>query len=324
MSNSIVQADYHALEEVRQRFSRNAERAAALRSQVEKSANALRQGGWEGRGSSAFFAELDGVVLPAVQRLAAALQQGSVVTQQIATVMRTAEEEAAEPFRGHTSTVPGEVNAPSDGASSGDPAGEAAAPSFISSVLANVQKTLKLKSKGPVFDFGKGKFGLKPELGLDLFSGSLKNGQFGGGYGRWDLGGGLAGIGLKQIDGKWVLGAAGEVYAGRVKAEGTLAGDQNLGWTGGVEAKALSTKGFIGYYDGSVGGEVGVNLVSAKGETGLNIAGANVGVNAEIGLKLELGLSVGKNTTVKLGPLTFGISFGAAKPHVIHDPGENR
>ena len=92
-----------------------------------------------------------------------------------------------------------------------------------------------------------------------------------------------------------------------------MVGDKDLGWTGGVDVKVLQGKAFAGYYDGSVGAEAGVNLASIKGETGVNIAGANVGVNAEIGLKLELGLSIGKNTKVKLGPISFGISFGGAK-----------
>jgi hypothetical protein len=103
------------------------------------------------------------------------------------------------------------------------------------------------------------------------------------------------------------------VYAARVKVEGAMVGDKDLGWTGGAEVKALQGKAFAGYQDGSVGLEAGVNLVSGKLETGVNVAGVNVGVNAEIGLKLELGLSVGKNTKVKLGPISFGISFGGAK-----------
>lgn len=45
----------------------------------------------------------------------------------------------------------------------------------------------------------------------------------------------------------------------------------------------------------------------------MNVAGVNVGVSAEIGLKLELGLSIGKNTQVKPGPFSFGISFCGAK-----------
>lgn len=44
VANAVIQVDYRALEEVRQRFSRNAEAAMALRSQVEKRAAALLQG----------------------------------------------------------------------------------------------------------------------------------------------------------------------------------------------------------------------------------------------------------------------------------------
>lgn len=321
MAAPVIQVDYDRLAEVAKGFGRNAETAAALQGQVQRNAQQLRQGGWQGRGSTAFFAELDGVALPAIQRLASALQQGSVVTRQIAEAMQAAEAEAAAPFRGRDGAVPGGATVSAEGGFSGGAVGGAAAPTFISGVLANFQETFKVKGKGLSFDLGKGKFGLKPELGVDLFSGSLINGKFADGYGRWDVGGGLAGLGLKEIDGKWVVGAAGEVYAGRGKAEGTLVGDQNLGWTGGIEAKALSAKGFIGYYDGSIGGELGGNLASVKVETGANIAGVNVGVNAEIGLKMEVGLSLGKDTSVKLGPLTFGFSFGRAKPYKTVDSG---
>ena len=118
---------------------------------------------------------------------------------------------------------------------------------------------------------------------------------------------------LRQMDGKWMAGAAAEVYGARGKIEGALVGDKNLGWTAGVQAKALSAEGFIGYRDGSVGGKVGVNLASIEGETGINVAGANVGVSGGIGLKLELGLELGKKSRVHFGPFTLGFSFGGAK-----------
>ncbi len=268
----------------------------------------LQGGDWVGPGATAFYAEMNGDVLPSLNRLASALGEASRVTQRISAGFRQAEAEAAAVLRGQPGQGGGGPGSsgggPGAGGESGSSGGLTGIP-FIDGAIDNLAKTFKLKGK---FTSGKGF-----EFGVDLFSGALKSGEFFGGYGKGELGGGLAGIGLKKVDGKWLLGGALEVYAARAKVEGTMVGDKDLGWTGGVDVKVLQGKAFAGYYDGSVGAEAGVNLASIKGETGVNIAGANVGVNAEIGFKLELGLSVGKNTKVKLGPISFGISFGGAK-----------
>lgn len=71
-----------------------------MQGQVQRSAQALRAGGWEGRGSAAFFAEMDDEIAPALQRLTSALRQAQDVNGQINRLLRQAEEEAAEPFRG--------------------------------------------------------------------------------------------------------------------------------------------------------------------------------------------------------------------------------
>lgn len=99
MAAPVIQVDYDRLAEVARGFERNAETAAAMHKQVQRNALALRQGGWEGRGFAAFCAEMDGVVLPAMRRLHAALGQAQTVTLKIAEVARQAEEEAAEPFK---------------------------------------------------------------------------------------------------------------------------------------------------------------------------------------------------------------------------------
>ena len=46
---------------------------------------------------------------------------------------------------------------------------------------------------------------------------------------------------------------------------------------------------------------------------GVNVAGVNVGVKGEIGLKAELGFKIGKETEIKLPFITIGFSFGGAK-----------
>jgi WXG100 family type VII secretion target len=100
MGHDIIQARYDALASVAGRFGDQAQTSSDLLALVRQATRPLEAGGWQGRGSTAFFAEMDGDVLPAMQRLAAALDQARTVTLDIARVIRLAEEEAARPFRG--------------------------------------------------------------------------------------------------------------------------------------------------------------------------------------------------------------------------------
>lgn len=106
MPADVIQVQYDQLSQVASQFGRTAEGVAATQQQVQRSAQALRQGGWEGRGSAAFFGEMDGKITPAVQRLIVALQEAHKVSTQIGYLMRQAEEEAARPFRGQASAAP--------------------------------------------------------------------------------------------------------------------------------------------------------------------------------------------------------------------------
>ncbi len=295
MPSNRVRADHDQLAQISRGFQSEADNAQRMTQSVRQAMDTLQGGDWVGPGATAFYAEMNGEVLPSLRRLSSALGEAARATQQVSGILKQAETDAAAVLRRQSG--PGGGGDAGGGGLTGIP--------FIDSAIDNLAKTFKLKGK---FTSGKGF-----EFGVDLFSGALAKGEFFDGYGKWEAGGGLAGIGLKKVDGKWLLGGAAEVYAGRVKVEGTMVGDQDLGWTGGVDVKVLQAKAFAGYYDGSVGAEAGVNLASIKGETGVNVAGVNVGVNAEIGLKLELGLTIGKNTKVKLGPFSFGISFGGAK-----------
>lgn len=100
MPADVIQVQYDHLSQVASQFGRTAEGVAATQQQVQRSAQALRQGGWEGRGSAAFFGEMDGKITPAVQRLIVALQEAHKVSTQIGYLMRQAEEDAARPFKG--------------------------------------------------------------------------------------------------------------------------------------------------------------------------------------------------------------------------------
>lgn len=99
MPNDIIQAQYDELTSVAGRFGGQAEASKQLLAQVRGAMQPLQGGGWQGRGSAAFFAEMNGDVLPAMQRLAAALDQARTVTKQAYDIMKAAEAEASRPFR---------------------------------------------------------------------------------------------------------------------------------------------------------------------------------------------------------------------------------
>ncbi|MFZ2489050.1 MAG: WXG100 family type VII secretion target [Anaerolineae bacterium] len=100
MSNDIIQAQYDTLNAVARRFGDQAEASSQMLAGVRRAMQPLQAGAWQGRGSTAFFNEMTGELLPALNRLVAALQQAQTVTTDIARLVRAAEEEAAQPFRG--------------------------------------------------------------------------------------------------------------------------------------------------------------------------------------------------------------------------------
>lgn len=100
MSNLIIQADYDQLEQVAARLGQQSEQSAALLTAVRQCAERLIQEGWSGRGSAAFAAELGDELLPALQRMIAALDAGQGIVGEISALMRAAEEEAARLFQG--------------------------------------------------------------------------------------------------------------------------------------------------------------------------------------------------------------------------------
>lgn len=105
MSGDIIQVRYQELALIAQRFGECGERSATIREQVMRDFAALRDGGWQGKGSAAFITEMQGTVVPTLERLLVALAEAQSVVNQIGVLMRQAEEEASRPFRGDTETV---------------------------------------------------------------------------------------------------------------------------------------------------------------------------------------------------------------------------
>jgi WXG100 family type VII secretion target len=65
---------------------------------VQQSVAALEQGGWEGRGSQAFFSEMQSKIFPAMRGLTHALEEGRAVTLETTRIFQQADEEAGRLF----------------------------------------------------------------------------------------------------------------------------------------------------------------------------------------------------------------------------------
>jgi WXG100 family type VII secretion target len=94
-----IRADYDRLEQVANQFANQSQAVGQMLQSVRGSMDPLEGGGWIGRGSDAFFEEMNSEVLPASQRLQEALDEASRVTKQIIQTVKQAEEEASSPFR---------------------------------------------------------------------------------------------------------------------------------------------------------------------------------------------------------------------------------
>ncbi len=94
-----IEANYDQLGQVASRFANQSQAVQQMVQSVRSSMNKLEDGGWEGRGSDAFFTEMNAEVLPATERLRQALEEAGRTTQQIIQTMQQAEEEASTPFR---------------------------------------------------------------------------------------------------------------------------------------------------------------------------------------------------------------------------------
>lgn len=95
----IVRADYDELARIATLFRRQAGQSQRLLSNLTRNLQSLEGGDWVGRGADAFYREMDLEVLPALKRLAAALEQAQHTTAQINAIMQQAEDDAAQLFR---------------------------------------------------------------------------------------------------------------------------------------------------------------------------------------------------------------------------------
>jgi WXG100 family type VII secretion target len=130
MAVPIVRTDYDQLTTVAARFDQQADLTRSLLQQLRQQQEALQAGDWLGTGAQAFYAEMNGQVVPTLNRLAKALETANQTTRQISLVMKAAEDEAARILR---------ANGAADrfGAAALKPAAVAGAADELGAVLAN-------------------------------------------------------------------------------------------------------------------------------------------------------------------------------------------
>ena len=93
-----IQVNYEALEQIENKFAQLANEVQEMAGKIKSRDNNLRQGGWVGRGSDAFYREMDDLVMPAIGRLREALQEGGQALNRVARIFGEAEEEGQGGF----------------------------------------------------------------------------------------------------------------------------------------------------------------------------------------------------------------------------------
>lgn len=336
MPPNKFRSEQSGLAQIAKSFGTEAEQTRQSISNLKSKMETLRGGDWKGDAANKFYAEMDGAVLPAYTRLSNALGTAQDITNKIQKLAKQTESDTSKIFififggqggaaggngaggaganggGGSASGAGGNGNGAGGGSKSG--AGGGTSGGGGSSGAGGPPKWLKAKGKG--FEFGKqdGKSYGKPAFGIKY--GIAKDSVYGDAKAANGVSaiGGEAGVELSvESLKKGKLGIFADGYLAKAQGETMFAGDKNFGGTLSGDVQVGRVNAFAGIKDGSLGASIGGSIVSAKGEIGANVAGYNVGVNAEVGLKAELGFQIGKKTQIKLPFVTLGFSFGGAK-----------
>jgi WXG100 family type VII secretion target len=95
---STIKCDHDQIARIASIFRQQGQAAGQTLSRLRQNKDALESGGWKGRGASAFYREMDVVILPAFKRLDEALAAGDQISMKISQVMRQAEDDVTKLF----------------------------------------------------------------------------------------------------------------------------------------------------------------------------------------------------------------------------------
>lgn len=95
MAAKVVRTDYDQLTQAAATFAQQAEQASKVYQGLRQTVELLQGGDWLGQGAQAFYSEMNGQVLPTMQRLVRALEQAAETTRKVNQIAQQAEREAA-------------------------------------------------------------------------------------------------------------------------------------------------------------------------------------------------------------------------------------
>lgn len=98
MDAASVRADYDGLGGVSKIFQQQSEDLQKMIQNLSSNADQLDGGDWVGVGEKAFYSEWTGQDLKVLQRLQKAMDSSAQITQQIAKIMQTAEQQSSQCF----------------------------------------------------------------------------------------------------------------------------------------------------------------------------------------------------------------------------------
>lgn len=284
-----IRADYDSLTKISQSFGRQATATKQTIQKIQQCVGTLQGGDWIGKGATAFYREMEGEVLPSLKRLASALEAAAKLTQQASQIMHQAEEEAAGIFRaaglggiaGGLAAGLGTITGATGGAASGGDELD----DFEGFLADYVSQYGNLQGSGDVLELERPETESPFSTGADSKYGAGGGGGSAGGGGGGGSGGGNAGTVIESQGDKFADG-------GGLRARGGSLGSQ---------AKGFVAKGTTGLGHGG--------SLAARGDIGLQIGGANIGINLKAGSKPSIGLKVARGASAKLPFANLGVRF---------------
>ena len=100
MATKRTRAEYDELGNAARKWAAEADHARQMVASLKQCMDTLQGGDWVGQGARAFYAEMNGQVMPALQRLVKALESASRTTQSISRAVHEAEQAAAGVLNG--------------------------------------------------------------------------------------------------------------------------------------------------------------------------------------------------------------------------------
>jgi WXG100 family type VII secretion target len=94
-----VRVNHDALDTIANRFQQQSDTLGGMMSELQGSYRPLKEDGWMGEGANAFFAEMEELLFPAVQKLVDALAEATLVTKAVSELMSQADNQASTGFR---------------------------------------------------------------------------------------------------------------------------------------------------------------------------------------------------------------------------------